>query len=683
MNRDGSQGSGPIDAQSNHSIEDLLSFFECNNGNCHHEGSKIMARPTRTIARRKQTKQRFNTDTHGERIDLGVRSCPPADGFVVDVGEKIQLFEQRGCYHRDDKSMKGSSCFDDLSSLTSHHNMVRRNSILFEEWNFTSYHEASPLNDGSKHTKQSRPKTRWRPLASKVLNGDTEKLYPTNLIHEIDVMNDAATELSNKHDEICATPTHHAPLSAASKMIDAHTTTSLVPHHERRSSTGRLVHFLSGDISTMSVWEFNDTFATLLSSPPYLPQHDIQEHKDEKVNDSPERRDSLQRRHSTGCVFDAINSDQECPTTTTRDFWQQYEQEISTSSSSSLSSLFGAPSSVLSQGLFVRRRTVQFAPHVTVFVFSGNENGLDSDLVFPQCFVRRASLLDSIQDDKNIKKTRNYLQSSEARFRPDCTHNNVFSNASRPPRRSQSADKLQLPQAHFDFSSSSFNLHDTSAAEVLPMAPRRIASNLLLKGGLPRLPTRRPSLSASETERETNDGNFVDLSDHERNNDSVSRVSSADSMISMTDYYVKGAASSECDEGTDDADVTSFAEASGASGDESESDMSLKSDDDDDTVSFHAAPRPGQTLHFMALRNIHDLHHDDDDRRARAMMWYHRWCFASRPSSPNVASSLVVACYYCDLQAMPTYTVMRRLVQNTSGLDITLEDIDLLPWKGT
>ena len=101
--------------------------------------------------------------------------------------------------------------------------------------------------------------------------------------------------------------------------------------------------------------------------------------------------------------------------------------------------------------------------------------------------------------------------------------------------------------------------------------------------------------------------------------------------------------------------MTSFAEDTDEghiSGDECDS---LTTDDDDDTVSCSSRKHLLRYGTMMASSKVRDFR-DEEDRRERAMMWYRRL-------------------------AAPTYPVMRRLVQNTSGLDITLEDLELLPWK--
>ena len=127
MNRSrSSHGSSLLNVQSNHSIEDLLSIFE--------ERTKCNT-PSSKQSRQKATA----TTSHAEKIDLDVRSYHP-ERFPVDVRQKIKLFEKGDCYDsslpRRNAATKSSS--GDLHSLTLH-NMVRRNSILFEEWKHSGH----------------------------------------------------------------------------------------------------------------------------------------------------------------------------------------------------------------------------------------------------------------------------------------------------------------------------------------------------------------------------------------------------------------------------------------------------------------------------------------------------------------------------------------------------------------
>lgn len=174
------------------------------------------------------------------------------------------------------------------------------------------------------------------------------------------------------------------------------------------------------------------------------------------------------------------------------------------------------------------------------------------------------------------------------------------------------------------------------------MVPRRVPSNSppRREEGLPRLPQRRPSFSSSHTTDGEKEIGSPDIS--------------VDSM-SLADYYVGDTASEFEDE--DDGEVTSFADDA-AEHDEtdvfvSDEDDNNDEDNDEDDDSSVSSRSTGQPLNYMTLgKNF-----QQDDRRARAMLWYHR-------------------------MAMPTYPAMRRLVQNTPGLDITLDDVDLLPWSG-
>lgn len=594
MNLSRSKRSCRMSLESNHSIEDLLSFFECKSS--HHESK--LSRSGRNKSSRYQTSPPQTLGMEADERALGVRSCHP-DRFDVDVREKIKLFEKGDSSRSVRKTKKRSS--SDLNSLTLH-NMVLRNSILFETWKHSG-HKTSL--EGPK-AKLDRRKAMLRRA-----HGEMEKLFFQVCLHKIN-------EPSNK-------PTQFSVVSHSSNSSMSSPTSPI--HHERRSSTGCVY---CSDIPM--VWECNDTFAKQLSSPA-LPQAEHRDEDSSAIELLP--RCTLQRRHSTGGVFDS--SDPNCPTST-RDFWQLYEQDIR--SPSSLQALSRA------QG-FERRRIVRFAPHVTVFVFS-RQVGQVSDLISQQCFQPRTPLLESLEATPRRRNadSSNRNRLSEARFRP--IHSmNAFANASLPTRRCESADnaQLQLPQAPFDFSTLNCIAHEESP----PSIPRRILSKSS-KERLPRLPQRKPSFSAAEP-----NGEAVTCSqDPDQSDSSACSVSSVDS-ISMTDYYAGETASEDED---DDDDVTSFADDNEEyiSCDECDS-LITDDDDDDDSVSCSSKKHLLNYGTMTSLSKARDCR-DEEDRRERAMMWYHRW-------------------------AAPTYPVMRRLVQNTSGLDISLEDVDLLPWSNT
>ena len=73
----------------------------------------------------------------------------------------------------------------------------------------------------------------------------------------------------------------------------------------------------------------------------------------------------------------------------------------------------------------------------------------------------------------------------------------------------------------------------------------------------------------------------------------------------------------------------------------------------DESVTDNKCDCGSRSFHFEKL-SLTDTH--KTDQRSRVLMWYHRW-------------------------AMPSYAMMRHHVQSTPGLDITVEDVDLLPWS--
>ena len=64
------------------------------------------------------------------------------------------------------------------------------------------------------------------------------------------------------------------------------------------------------------------------------------------------------------------------------------------------------------------------------------------------------------------------------------------------------------------------------------------------------------------------------------------------------------------------------------------------------------------TSRVRGRRKISNTAQDEDIRRERVLVWFHRW-------------------------AQPSYQVMKQHVRVTPGLGITEEDVDLLPWSKT